>query len=558
MSSGPMPLKLYPTHEVKNQPPPLVGYNLFITDRALQEGVEREGGGFAAEKLRAFGELVGTDDVMALGALANRNLPVLHTHDRYGNRRDEVEYHPAWHELMRLSMAHGIHCSPWREPREGAHVARAGMSMLMSQIEAGHGCPITMTFGAIPALRKQPDVAAEWEPRIFSSTYDPRFLAADRKSGVTFGMAMTEKQGGSDVRANTTIAAPLGEASGPGREYLLTGHKWFCSAPMCDAFLMLAYAPGGLSCFLVPRFLPDGAKNRFFIQRLKDKLGNKSNASSEIELDGTWGRMVGEEGRGVPTIIEMANHTRLDCVIGSSALMRQAVAQAIHHASHRAAFGRLLADKSLMQNVLADLAIESEAATALMARLARSYDLQGGKDTQAPFRRIATAVAKFWVTKRAIAVSAEALECLGGSGYVEDSIMPRLYREAPVNSVWEGSGNVICIDVLRAMAKEQGTSEALLAEVQLGMGADRRFDAFVRALLAELGDTGDVEPRARRLVERMALALQGSLLVRHAPPAVADAFCASRLAGDGCLSFGALPAKCDFKAIIERARPSVG
>jgi putative acyl-CoA dehydrogenase len=555
MTSEPRPFKLEPTHEVKNQPPPLVNYNLFTGDKALAEALHREGGGFAEARLTAFGKLLGSEDVIALGPLANRNPPVLHTHDRYGNRRDEVEFHPAWHELLRISKVNELHASPWREPREGAHVARAAMGMVANQIEAGHACPITMTFGAVPALRKQPEIAAEWEPRIHLADHDARFIPASEKRGVLLGMAMTEKQGGSDVRANTTRAVPIG-AGGPGGEYAITGHKWFCSAPMCDAFLMLAHAPKGLSCFLVPRFLPDGSKNRIFLQRLKDKLGNRSNASSEIELDGTWGRMVGDEGRGVPTIIEMANHTRLDCVIGSAALMRKAVAEALHHATHRAAFGRALIDQPLMRNVLADLCVESEGATALMMRLARSYDRQDDRTLEGPYRRIATAIAKYWVTKRAVPLVGEALECLGGNGYVEDSAMPRLFRESPLNSIWEGSGNVICLDVLRAMVKEPGALEACLTEIRAATGQDRRYDAFVRGVEADLARTDEVEGQARRLVERMALALTGSLLVRHGNAAVADAFCASRLSGDGYLAFGTLPAKLDLGAIIDRARPT--
>jgi putative acyl-CoA dehydrogenase len=549
------------THEVRNQPPPLVGYNLFTTDAALVEGLRREGGAWAEEQVTSFGARMGSEEAFALGHAANASTPVLHTHDRYGNRRDEVEFHPAWHELMRISMAAGLHNLPWRAPRPGVHAARIAMSVMSGQVESGHGCPITMTFGVMPSLRMQPDVAAAWEPLLFGTEYDPRFVPAHEKRAVLFGMGMTEKQGGSDVRANTTRAAPIG-AGGPGAEYTLTGHKWFCSAPMCDAFLMLAQAPKGLSCFLVPRFLPDGTKNRFFLQRLKNKLGNRSNASSEVELDAAWGRLIGEEGRGVPTIIEMANHTRLDCVSGSTALLRQAVAQATHHAAHRVAFGRRLAEHALMQNVLADLCVETEAATALMMRLARAYDEQGGEGGGAPharsLRRIMTAVGKFWVTKRAVLMIPEALECLGGNGYVEESILPRLYREAPVNSIWEGSGNVMCLDVLRAMAKEAGAVEALFGEIRLAAGADKRLDAYVSRLEESLRKTDELEVGARKLVERMALALEGSLLVRHAPAAVADAFCASRLTEGSSATIGTLPAGLDFKAIIDRATPAVG
>jgi putative acyl-CoA dehydrogenase len=477
---------------------------------------------------------------------------VLRTHDRYGRRIDEVEFHPAWHELMRLAVAHGLHALPWREPRPGAHVARAALFFVLSQVEAGHGCPISMTYSAVPALRVEPELAAEWEPRFTSTAYDPQLRPAPEKTGALCGMAMTEKQGGSDVRANTTRARRLGRP-GPAAEYELTGHKWFCSAPMCDAFLVLAQAERGLSCFLLPRFRPDGTRNAFHLQRLKDKLGNRSNASSEVELDGAWARLVGEEGRGVPTIIEMVNHTRLDCVIGAAATMRQAVAQATHHAAHRAAFGRRLLEQPLMQNVLADLAVESEAATLAMMRLARAYDAAAADEQEGRFRRLATAVVKYWVCKRTPVLVAEALECLGGNGYVEESGMPRLYREAPLNSIWEGSGNVICLDVLRAMAGGPEAAEAFFAEV--GHGDDPRLDAFVAELRAELGDPRALEERARRLVERLALALGAALLVRHGDPAVAEAFSASRLAGDHGLAFGTLPVGTDCRRIIERAQP---
>jgi putative acyl-CoA dehydrogenase len=552
-----MPTPLPPphvTHEVLNQPPPLVGYDLFTTDRALAAGLDREGASWASADASALGTAVGGDPVV-WGQQANAYPPVLRTHDRWGRRVDEVEYHPAWHELMRLAVSHGLHALPWRRPEPGAHVARAAMFYLLSQVEAGVGCPISMTYSGVPALRVQPDVAAEWEPRLTSLEYDPHFIPADRKRGALCGMAMTEKQGGSDVRANTTRAVAIGRP-GPGGEYAVTGHKWFCSAPMCDAFLVLARTDRGLSCFLLPRWLPDGTKNRFHVQRLKDKLGNRSNASSEVEFDGAWARMVGEDGRGVPTIIEMVNHTRLDCVIGAAATMRQAVAQATHHAAHRVAFGKRLVEQPLMLNVLADLAIESEAATTVMLRLARAYD-ESRDPAQHRFARLATAVTKYWVCKRNAPTVVEALECLGGAGYVEESMMPRLYREAPLNSIWEGSGNVMCLDVLRAMGRDHESVEAFFAEVGSASGADRRFDAFVGALRDELGDADAIEHRARRLVERMALALQGSLLLRHGDPAVADAFCASRLGGDRGLAFGTLPPGVDCARIVARARPAV-
>jgi len=539
------------THEVTNQVPPLVGYNLFAEDRVLVEALAREGAGWADERARHLGDIVGSDP-MTWGVQANTYAPVLRTHDRFGHRIDEVEFHPAWHELMRLAVAHGLHSLPWREPVPGAHAARAAMFYVLVQVEAGVGCPLSMTYAAVPALRAQPDVAAEWEPRIASTDYDARMIPAGEKRGALCGMAMTEKQGGSDVRANTTRARSLGR---PG-EYEITGHKWFCSAPMCDAFLVLARTDRGITCFLLPRFCPDGTRNRFHIQRLKDKLGNRSNASSEVEFDGAWARMVGEEGRGVPTIIEMVNHTRLDCVIGSASGMRQAVAQATHHAAHRATFGRHLIEHPLMQNVLADLCVESEAATVTMMRLARAYDEAPHDEGQRRFARLATAVSKYWVCKRAPVVVGEALECFGGNGYVEESMMPRLYRDAPLNSIWEGSGNVICLDVLRVMSGSPESVEAFFGEIGRARGSDRRFDGFVTDLERELGDSTALEVRARRVVERMALAFQGALLVQHGDPAVAEAFLASRLAGDCGRAFGTLPPGVDFVRIIDRARPT--
>jgi putative acyl-CoA dehydrogenase len=541
------------THEVLNQPPPLEGYDLFATDRVLGEALERERAGWARERLQRLGVEAGGEP-LTWGRLANSNPPILRTHDRFGHRIDEVEFHPAWHELLRLAVHHELHGLPWRDPRPGAHVARAALFYMQSQVEAGHGCPISMTYSAVPALRAQPDLAAEWEPRIVSNRYDPRVRPAAEKTGVLIGMAMTEKQGGSDVRANTTRARALGRG-GPGAEYEITGHKWFCSAPMCDAFLVLAQTERGLSCFLLPRWRPDGTRNGFRLQRLKDKLGNRSNASSEVEFDGAWARMLGEEGRGVPTIIEMVTHTRLDCVIGSASGMRQAVAQATHHAAHRSAFGKRLVEQPLMQNVLADLAVESEAATITMMRLARAYDEGAGDERQRHFARLATAVSKYWVCKRQPPAVVEALECLGGNGYVEESILPRLYREAPLNGLWEGSGNVICLDVLRAMGRTPEAVDAFFGELGLAAGADARLDAFVDELRRELTDFSAPERRARRLVERLALALQGALVVQHAHPAVAEAFCASRLAGDHGAAFGTLPPGIDFDSIIARTLP---
>ncbi|HEY4562196.1 MAG TPA: acyl-CoA dehydrogenase family protein, partial [Thermoanaerobaculia bacterium] len=503
---------------------------------------------WAESQARELGEIVGRRETILWGFQANEHPPALRAFDRNGNRIDEVEFHPAWHALMALGVEHGLHALPWREPRPGAHVARAALFMLLAEVEAGVGCPLSMTYSVVPALRLEPEVAAEWEPRVTSTVYDPRLVPAAGKGGALCGMAMTEKQGGSDVRANTTAAWPVADG------YEITGHKWFCSAPMCDAFLVLAQASGGLTCFLLPRFTPDGARNRFHLQRLKDKLGNRSNASSEVEFRAAWARRIGEEGRGVQTILEMVNHTRLDCVIGAAAGLRRGTALAIHHAAHRKAFGKLLIDQPLMRNVLADLALESEAATTAMMRLARAYDAENNANgEEAPFRRLATAVLKYWVCKRAPVHAAEALECLGGNGYVEEWGMARLYREAPLNSIWEGSGNVQCLDVLRAIQKSPESLRALLAEIRQARGGDHRLDLYVNELQAELESPEDLEPRARLLVERLALALQGSLLVRHAPPEVADAFCASRLAGDGGRAFGTLPVGTDLGVILERA-----
>ena len=542
------------THEVTNQPPALEGYDVFGADAALVEGVEREGAGWAADDLHALGRLAGSPEAISWGFEANRYPPDLRTHDRFGHRVDEVRYHPAYHELMQVAVGHGLHGAPWAVDRPGAHVARAAGFVTWSQVEAGHGCPISMTYSVVPALRNQPELAAEWEPKLVARAYDPRNVPAREKAGAIAGMGMTEKQGGSDVRANATRAEPAGDGT-----WRLTGHKWFCSAPMSDIFLMLAQAPDGLSCFLVPRWLPDGERNvGFRLQRLKDKLGNRSNASSEIELDGAGAWLVGEEGRGVRTIIDMVAHTRLDCVLGATATMRQATAQALHHAAHRRAFGKVLTDQPLMRAVLADLAVESEAATVTALRLARAFDdAARGDEAAGAFRRLATAVGKYWVCKRQPTVVGEALECLGGNGYVEESIMPRLFRESPLNGIWEGSGNVICLDVLRAMAREPQALEAFVGELDSVAGADDRLDAAVARVRSELGDVVGIEARARRVVEAMALAFQGSLLVRYGHPAVAEAFLASRLSGDEGLALGTLPPGVDLGTIVERALPKV-
>ncbi|MFD5859373.1 acyl-CoA dehydrogenase family protein [Streptomyces chartreusis] len=538
------------THTVTNQPPPLIGYDVYTADRALSEAVGRHVApellDEVGEELAALGRTCGSAQVQEWGVLANENPPRLRTHDRYGHRIDEVDFHPSWHRLLGKGVSAGL-TAAWVRP--AGHVRRAAAFLLWTQVEAGNGCPLSMTHAAVPALRTDPGLAAEWEPRLTSMIYDRELRPAERKAGALFGMGMTEKQGGSDVRANTTTATPLAESG----TYSLSGHKWFCSAPMSDGFLVLAQAPDGLTCFLVPRVLADGSRNVFRIQRLKDKLGNRSNASSEVEFDGTWARRVGEEGRGVRTIIEMVAATRLDCVLGSAGLMRQAVAQAVHHCDHREAFGGRLVDKPLMRNVLADLAVESEAATTLALRLAAAYDT-GGEQEKA-LLRIAVPAAKYWVTKRCAPVTVEAAECLGGNGYVEESGMPRLVRESPLNSIWEGAGNVQALDVVRALRREPAALDAYLREVGQARGADHRLDGAIKALLTDLADLDGIEARARRLTERLALVLQGSLLVRFAPPEMADAFCASRLGNDGGTAFGTLPHTLDLTAIVERSRP---
>ncbi len=542
-----------PTHTVTNQAPPLVGYDVFTADRALSEGVARHLDPVPAEQARTelaeLGRSAGSAQAQEWGAQANEHPPVLRTHDRYGHRIDEVDFHPSWHRLLGKGVAAGL-TDAWSRP--GGHLRRAAAFLVWTQAEAGHGCPLSMTHAAVPALRAEPELAALWEPRLTSHIYDFGLRPAAQKAGVLFGMGMTEKQGGSDVRANTTRAKAL-DAAG---EYLLTGHKWFCSAPMSDGFLVLGQAGDGLTCFLVPRVLEDGTRNVFAIQRLKDKLGNRSNASCEVEFDGTWARRVGPEGRGVRTIIEMVAATRLDCVLGSAALMRQAVAQAVHHCTYREAFGGKLIDKPLMVNVLADLALDSEAATTLALRLAAAYDAAAtGDEQERALLRLAVPAAKYWVTKRCTPLVAEALECLGGNGYVEESGLPRLLREAPLNSIWEGSGNVQALDVLRALQREPAALNAFLTEVGRARGADHRLDGAVKGLLTELGDLDGIEGRARRLVERMALVLQGSLLVRYAPPEVADAFCAARLGSDHGMAFGTLPGSLDLASVVRRARP---
>jgi len=532
-----------------NQPPILENYNLFASDSALQAAVEANGGAWNNEHAEKFGEILGRTETLELGNLANKNPPTLKTHDRFGNRLDVVEFHPSYHELMKIGIENETHSLSWTSERDGAYVARSVLAFLKQQVDEGTSCPLTMTFAVVPSLKIQPEIADEWLPRILSNEYDARFIPASEKRGATFGMAMTEPQGGSDVRANITFARKTGNG-----EYEITGRKWFCSAPMCDAFLVLAQGEKGISCFLLPRFRPDGTKNAFYIQRLKDKLGNKSNASAEVEFHAAFAQIIGEEGRGVANIMEMVRHTRLDCAIGSAATLRRAVAESLHHCAYRSAFGKLLIEQPLMRNVLADLCLESEAATALAFRLARGFDESLGDEQARLFTRIATAIGKFWICKRAVFAVGEAMECLGGNGYVEESVLPRLYRDIPVNSIWEGSGNVQCLDVLRSIGKEPQSVEALLNEIKSASGANKNFDDFIRVVEKELLNVDDLEFRARRVVEKLALALQASVLLRNAPDFVGDAFCNSRLT-ENYLSFGTLPVGTEFEKLISRSIP---
>jgi len=548
------------THTVENQAPPLAPYNAWTTDRALQEAVTREGGIWGEPQLKTYGAIVGSE-LMELGFAANENKPKLKLFDRYGNRLDEVEFHPAWHRVMQINMSHAVHSFGWRnENKPGAHVARAALSYMGGQVEAGTGCPLTMTYAVVPALRHAPELAKQWLPKITSTEYDPRVLPFAQKTGCTMGMGMTEKQGGSDVRANTTRAQRMPDGS-----YEVVGHKWFFSAPMCDAWLVLARVvgtgaagaggEGGITCFLMPKLRPDGSRNPIHIQRLKDKLGDWSNASSEVEFHGAYAQRVGDEGRGVATILEMVALTRLDCMIGSSALMRQATAQAIHHCTYRQTFGKRLVEQPLMQNVLADLALESEAAMALMMRVARAVDASPRSPREAAFARIATAIGKYWVCKRTPTLVNEAQECLGGAGYVEESILPRLYRQAPLNSIWEGSGNIQCLDVLRALSKEPETRDALFGELLGAKGQHPDYDRELGWLAKAFDDIATLEARSRYVVERAALALQASVLLRAGNRTVADTFCASRLGGQHGLAFGTLHADAPLTALIQRAAP---
>jgi putative acyl-CoA dehydrogenase len=535
-----------------NQAPPLVGHNVVTSDQALVDAVRTHGSADTVVDLLELGELAGTEAAQEHGRSANRHGPELVTFDRYGNRVDEVRFHPSWHWLMERGVGFGLGAAPWTSEQPHAHVRRAAGFLAWSQTEPGHGCPLSMTYAAVPALRTDDAIAKEWTPRLASTTYDFGIRAPGSKAGALAGMGMTEKQGGSDVRLNVTQARPTAVDG----EYTLHGHKWFTSAPMNDVFLVLAQAAGGLTCFVVPRVTPDGTRNRIDVVRLKDKLGNRSNASSELELYGTWAQRLGDEGRGVRTIIEMVAATRLDCVLGSASLMRKALAEASWHVAHRSAFGSRLADKPLMQNVIADLAVESEAATALAIRLAAAVD-RIGDPHEAAFRRIALPLAKYWVCKRTPMMVAEALECLGGNGYVEDSGLPLLFRESPLNSIWEGSGNVNALDVLRALSREPEVLDAWIIEVGKAAGANPRLDRAVRTTLESLADTAGAEVHARRLAVQMAACLQGALLVQHAPVEVADAFCASRLGSEYAGTLGTLPGGLDLAAIVERTTPVV-
>jgi len=543
------------THAIKNMPSVLENYNTYKQDQALIDAVGANGGGWSEDDLSRFGSLCGSEELIAWGAQANENKPTLHTHSRQGTRIDEIHFHPSYHQLMEVSTREGIHSSHWTAPKSGAHVARAAKSYLMAQIEAGHGCPITMTSAAIPTLKRQPDLYAQWADKVMNRGYDARNISHDLKESVTIGMAMTEKQGGSDVQANSTRAFPVG-VKGAGQLYELVGHKYFVSAPMSDAFLVLAQTEGGISCFLVPRWRSDGTKNPIQIQCLKNKMGNVSNASSETELRGALGWMIGEEGRGVSAILEMVAMTRFDCMLGSSGLMRQGIAQITHHCSQRSAFGKRLTEQPLMQNVLADLVLEHEAAIAFSIRLARSLDLSEQHEQEKHLVRMGTAIGKYWICKRTPGHVYEAMECIGGSGVMEDCIMPRLFRESPINTIWEGSGNVQCLDMIRAMNRNPESLDAFMNEVHKAEGKHPLMAQALGDLQAELSDKSNMEYRSRNIVEKMALTIQASTLLQHGNAEVADAYCKARLdtSNQGWV-YGTLPKGIDCASLIERAKP---
>lgn len=532
-----------------NQPPVLENYNLFSSDLPLQTAIEKNGGAWNNERAYTFGAILGKAETLELGNLANKNTPLLKTHDRFGNRLDAVEFHPAYHELMRIAFENETHSLAWTNETQGKYVARSVLAYLKQQVDEGTSCPVTMTFAVVPSLKISDEIANEWLPKVLSNDYDERFLPVTEKRGATFGMAMTEPQGGSDVRANITFAEKLNDSG----EYKITGRKWFCSAPMSDAFLVLAQAAKGISCFLMPRFTPDGKVNKLYFQRLKDKLGNKSNASSEVEFHSAYARIIGEENRGVANIMEMVRHTRLDCAVGSSATLRRALAESIHHCTYRKAFGKTLIEQPLMQNLLADLALESEAATAFAFRLARGFDELETDESAKLFTRVATAIGKFWNCKRAVFAVGEMIEILGGNGYVEDSVLPRLYRDVPVNSIWEGSGNVQCLDVLRSMEKEPRSIEAVFAKLETAKNLNKNYDKFLLKLKDEIKDLTNLEFRTRVIVEKFALLLQASTVLKTAPDFVAEAFCLSRLSENKNLNFGTLPVGVEVEKIIARS-----
>jgi putative acyl-CoA dehydrogenase len=533
-----------------NQSSPLANYNLYKTNQALQTAVKRYDADWASEELSRFAQHLGLSETIELANLANKNAPVLCTFDRFGNRIDEVEFHPAWHQLLAAAISQGIHASPWSDPKKGAHVARAAACLMQTEIESGVQCPTTMTYGSVPTIRQNADLAKHWLPKIYSRHYDKRCIPVDEKMGALIGMGMTEKQGGSDVRANITKATLV---DGKSNQYILFGHKWFFSAPMCDGFLVTAQTEKGISCFFLPKILPDKTRNAIHIQRLKDKLGNRSNASSEVEFHGASGWLIAQEGRGIPTIIEMATFTRLDCALGTTGLMHQAVVQAVHHAGMRSAFGRKLIEQPLMKNVLADLILEVEGATALVMRVAHAFDNLADA-AQSRFRRIITPAAKYWLCKRGASVALEAMEVLGGNGYIEEGTMARIYREMPLNSIWEGSGNVMCLDVVRALRKDPDAVEILFSEWRQARGSNAHFDRYADQLEGDITKLADNEAVARQIAERMSLCLSAALLLRDAPPEVSEAFCHSRLHKDWGSTFGTLSSSCNFAAIIDRGR----
>ncbi len=544
------PIKQLPTHEVENMPPYMGNQDLWKNDKNLRDAVNREGAGWAEKNLSAFGHLMGCTEMFDHAEKANKNPPELKAFDQYGNRINYVDYHPSYHHLLGVAIKNEIPSFAWKHKKQGSQVAHMALTYMFNQVEGGVMCPMAMTYSVIPALKHNPDLEAQWLPKVLSNQYDDRDIPIDQKLGGTIGMFMTEKQGGSDVRANSTRAKPVSSSVGNGSEYLLTGHKYFCSAPMCDAFLVLANTNVGLSCFLVPRWKPNGERNSFFIQRLKDKLGNRSNASSEIELDNTLGTMIGEEGKGIKTILDMVIGNRIYCAVSSASLMRQAVVQVLHHVSHRSAFQKRLIDQPLMRNVVADMILESEAALNLSLRVARAVDNQNSNEDERSFARISTAISKYWVTKRAPYLVFEALECHGGPGYIEESVMPRLYREAPLNSIWEGSGNVMCLDVLRALQRDKNALPALLKELDLAKGANHNFDVSLANLKSNLDSSKGIETEARLITEKMACLIQASIFIRSGQEEKISAFCDSRLGPTWSGAFGTLSEGTNFDEII--------